>query len=319
MEYREIKGVDKPVSRLIFGSASDPFLNGENQSELLDAMLSSGINTIDTARKYGKAEESIGMWLKKREVRDKVVILSKCAHPSVLGKKRVNEKAIRRDFATSTRLLGTDFIDIYLLHRDDPEVDVSVPVEVFNAMHAEGKIGAFGGSNWTHQRIIEANEYAYKHNLIPFTVSSPHYSLARQVKDPWGGGCVSITGPENESARKFYQDTQMPVVAYSSLGRGLLTGKLRSKDAAMANKVLDKFAIKGYGCEDNYLRLSRCEKLAEKKDCLVAQIAMAWLYQQSLNTFAVATMSSPKRIQDNIKALSINLSDDELKYLSEVD
>ncbi len=316
MEYREIKGVDKPVSRLIFGSASDPFLAGEDQSELLDAVLDSGINTIDTARKYGKAEKSIGIWLSKRDVRDKVVILSKCAHPSVLGVKRVNEKAIRRDFATSSRLLGTGYIDIYLLHRDDPDVDVSIPVEVFNAMHAEGKIGAFGGSNWTHQRISEANEYAYKHGLIPFTVSSPHYSLARQISDLWGGGCVTITGPENVDARKWYQETKMPVVAYSSLGRGLLTGKLKSADVANANKILDRFAIKGYGCEDNYLRLQRCEELAEKKNCSVAQIAMAWLYQQPENTFAVATMSSPKRIKENVDALSIKLSSEELAYLA---
>lgn len=75
-----------------------------------------------------------------------------------------------------------NYIDIYLLCRDDPNVDVAVPVEVLIAMHAEGKIGAFGGSNWTHQRIEEANEYAYRRGLIPFTVSSPNFGLADQVQ-----------------------------------------------------------------------------------------------------------------------------------------
>ncbi|MCR5102603.1 MAG: aldo/keto reductase [Butyrivibrio sp.] len=315
MEYRKVEGVAKPVSRIVFGTASDAFMDGKDQSELLDAALDAGINTIDTARKYGLAEKSIGIWLEKRDVRDKIVILSKCAHPSVIGKKRVNEKAIRRDFSISSKYLGIDYIDIYLLHRDDPDVGVEVSVEVFNAMHAEGKIGAFGASNWTHERIDEANEYAYSHNLIPFTVSSPHYSLARQVADPWGGGCVSITGDENKEARLWYQENQMPIFAYSSLGRGLLTGKLKSEDAAMANKYLDKFAIKGYGCEDNYTRLKRCEELALKKGCTVSQIAMAWLYQQPENTFAVATMSSPKRIKENVEALSITLSEEEREYL----
>lgn len=78
--------------------------------------------------------------------------------------------------------LGENYIDIYLLHLDDPDVDVAVPVEVMNALHAEGKIGAFGGSNWTHQRIEEANEYAYRRGLIPFTVSSPNFGLADQVQ-----------------------------------------------------------------------------------------------------------------------------------------
>ena len=85
--------------------------------------------------------------------------------------------------------MRTDYIDIYLLHRDDPAVPASEIVEIFNAMHREGKIGAFGGSNWTHERIQEANAYAKDHGLIPFTVSSPNFGLADQIADPWGGGC----------------------------------------------------------------------------------------------------------------------------------
>lgn len=316
MEYRTIQGVDKPVSRLLLGTASQAFIKGKDQSELLDAVLAAGINTLDTARNYGLSEKSIGDWLRKRGNRDKVVILSKCAHPNMLGIKRVNERSIRKDFAKSAELLGTDYIDIYLLHRDDPDVDVSVSIEVFNAMHAEGKIGAFGASNWTHKRIQEANDYALAHGMIPFTVSSPHFSLARQQEDPWGGGCVSITGGAGREARAWYEANQMPVVAYSSLGRGLLTGKLRSADADEAYKVLDEFAMKGYGCDDNFLRLERCEQLAEKKGCSVAQVAMAWLYHQPINTFAVATMSSPKRIQENIDALYLELTPLECKYLN---
>lgn len=315
MEYRSIQGVTKPVSRLFFGTASPGFDKGTDQSELLDAVLASGINALDTARKYGMSERSIGDWLRKRDVRDKVVILSKCAHHDLFGRKRVNEKEIRKDFAKSSELLGTDYIDIYLLHRDDPDVDVSVAVEVFNAMHAEGRIGAFGASNWTHERIQAANDYALAHGMIPFTVSSPHYSLARQQEDPWGGGCVSITGDEGREAREWYVANQMPVIAYSSLGRGLLTGKLKSADAAQAGKVLDQYAMKGYGCEDNFVRLARCEELAAQKGYSVAQIAMAWLYHQPVNTFAVATMSSPRRIQENLEALEIRLTDEECRYL----
>ncbi len=316
MKYKEINGVSKPVSQLIFGSAAPAFIEGKDQSELLDAVLESGINTIDTARNYGMAEKSIGMWLRERNNRDKVVILSKCAHPDPDGRKRVSEADIRADYAKSSELLGTDYIDIYLLHRDDPEVDVSVSVEVFNAMHAEGKIGAFGASNWSCERIREANDYAESHGMIPFTVSSPHYSLARQQEDPWGGGCVSVTGDENKEARDWYTKTQMPLIAYSSLGRGVLAGKLKSADAANADKILDMFAMKGYGCEDNFKRLARCEEMAEKKGCSVAQIAMAWIYNQTQNTFAVATMSSQKRIKENIEALEMELTEEECRYLN---
>lgn len=315
MEYRRIQGVGKPVSRLLMGTASPAFTGGEAQNELLDAAFAAGINAIDTARVYGMAEKSIGIWLRERGNRDQVVILSKCAHPDAKGRKRVSEREIREDFARSSELLGTGYIDIYLLHRDDPEQEAGIAVEILNAMHAEGKIGAFGGSNWTHTRIQEANEYAYRRGLIPFTVSSPHYSLAVQREDPWGGGCVTVTGEENAEARDWYRENQMPLIAYSSLGRGLLTGKIRSSDAGRAEQILDSFAMKGYGSAENFERLARCEQLAEKKGCTVAQIAMAWLYRQPQNTFAIATMSSPKRIRENVDAFSLELSQEELDYL----
>ncbi|MCR5742298.1 MAG: aldo/keto reductase [Lachnospiraceae bacterium] len=315
MEYRLIDGVDKPVSRLVFGSASGPFSEGRDMCELLDAALEAGINTIDTARVYGMSEKSIGMWLGRRDVRDRVVIISKCAHHDG-ARKRVSRKDILEDYAVSTDLLGTDYIDIYMLHRDDPEVPVAVSVEVFNELHEQGRIGAFGASNWTHERICEANDYAISHGLIPFTVSSPNFSLAHQKEDPFGGGCVTITGPENAAARAWYEQSQMPVIAYSSLGRGLLTGRLGSGDMAIADSVLDEYAVRGFVCEENFLRLKRCEELAAKHGCSVPQIAMAWLYRQKVNTFAVATMSSPKRIRENIEALSVKLSDEEERYLN---
>ncbi len=313
MEYRTIQGVDKPVSRLLFGTASPAFTPGRPQSELLDAAFAAGINAFDTARVYGLAEKSLGLWLRERGNREQVVILTKCAHPDG-SRKRVTEKDIREDFAVSSSLLGTDYVDIYVLHRDDPDQPAGLIVEILNAMHAEGKIGAFGGSNWTYERIQEANEYAYSHNLIPFTVSSPHFSLARQQQDPWGGGCVSITGDENELARAWYRENQMPIIAYSSLGRGLFSGRFTSADNP--EEYLDDVALRGYGCKDNYERLARCEKLAKQKNCSVSQIALAWIFNQGLNVFAVCAMSSPKRMAENDAALSIALSPEECRYLN---
>ena len=314
MKYETIPYVNKPVSRILFGAAQPSFLRVEENNAILDAALEAGITTIDTARNYALSEKSIGIWLRERKCRDRVVLLSKCAHPDDDGTKRVNEAAIRSDFARSTELLGTDYIDIYLLHRDDPEVDVAVPVETLNAMHAEGKIGAFGGSNWSYERIQEANEYACSHVLIPFTVSSPHFSLARQQQDPWGGGCVSITGEEKAKERAWYKNNQMPIVAYSSLGRGLFSGRFTSADDPA--RYLDDVALRGYGCADNYERLARCEELAKKKHCSVSQLALAWLFQQELNVFAVCAMSSTKRMAENAASLRIALSPEESQYLN---
>ena len=308
--------VTKPVSRIFFGTAIDPLLAGQDQDELLDAVIESGINTLDMARNYQKAETVVGRWMKKRGCRDQLVLLSKCGHPTAFGRKRVSERDIREDYEKTAEALGTSYIDIYLLHRDDPDVPVGEIVELFNAMHQEGKIGAFGGSNWTYQRISEANAYAKAHNIIPFSVSSPNFGLAEQVEDLWGGGCVSISGPEQAEARAWYRKENMPIVAYSSLGRGLFSGRVTYQERDKASKVMDKFAMKGYACPQNFERLRRCEILAEKKGVSVSQIALRWIFTQDLNTYAVIGTGNPSRMTQNLNALNIPMTKEEAEYLN---
>ena len=316
MKYKKIPYVEKPVSEIIYGTAIPPYLNGDNGDEILEGVFKLGINTIDTARNYALSEKSVGHWLESCGHRDEVVLLTKCAHPEN-GRKRVTEQDIREDFAVSSEYLHTGYFDIYLLHRDDPEVEVGTIVEIMNALHAEGKIGAFGGSNWTHQRIEAANEYAYKKGLIPFSVSSPNFSLAHQAGDPWGWGTVTITGEENKTAREWYRKNRMPVIAYSSLARGLFSGRLKSTDCERASELLDEAAVKGYAYPENFEKLAKCEKLAAEKGCTVTQIALSWLYRQQLDVFAVISSKNPARMQTNMDALDIELTGEELSYLGE--
>ena len=320
MKYMEIPYVDKKVSRILYGTAAQPFTAGLEANELLNQVYQTGVTAFDTARNYGDAEKSLGIWLEECRMREKVVILSKGGHPDSRMRSRINEKEIREDLERSLECLRTDYIDIYLLHRDDPSVEAGRIVEIMNALHAEGKIGAFGGSNWTYQRIAQANDYAHRHGLIPFTVSSPNFGLAEQITDVWGGGCVTVSGPQNAEARKWYSENQIPVIAYSSLGRGLFSGKLKSSQADEAEKILDPFAVKGYICASNFERLRRCEILAQKKNCTVPQIALAWIFHQALQTCAVVSTAKVGRLQENVEALEIVLSEKEARYLDlEVD
>ncbi len=313
--FGEIPGIDKKVSRIFFGTASAPLAKGDAE-KLLDDIYGLGINAFDMARNYMGSEKAVGEWMQKRGNREELVLLSKCAHPDVTTwRKRVNEKEIREDLATTLELLQTDYVDIYLLHRDDPDVPVGEIVELFNEFYTDGKVKAFGGSNWTHERIECANEYAYSHNLRPFVVSSPNYGLADQVNDPWGGGCVSISGPSNQEARNWYIKNHMPVIAYSSLGRGFFSGKLKSTDKERAGEILDEFAMKGYFCDDNFERLRRCEEMAAQKKCSISQIAMAFIKSRGINTFAVVGTTKASRMQENIDAFSIDLTMDEADYL----
>lgn len=127
---------------------------------------------------------------------------------------------------------------------------------------------------------------------------------------------MNICGPENQAARAWYEKNQMPVIAYSSLGRGFFSGKLKSGHADHASDYLDSFAMKGYACPDNFERLRRCEILAEKHGVMVAQIAMSWIFSQPLNIFAIASMSKADRMKTNREALLLKLSNEEIAYLA---
>ncbi len=313
MYYGRIGDLEKPVSRIMAGTAAEPFQSGGDASEILDSAFSLGINTIDTARNYGLAEKSLGDWLEKRGCRDEVVILSKCAHPDENSPRRVSEKDIREDFEVSSSLLKTGFIDIYLLHRDDPPVPAGEVIEIMNALRREGKIGVFGASNWTVERISEANAYAREHGLMPFVCSSPNYCLAHQITDMWGGG-VTITGPENSVAREWYASSGMPVIAHSPLARGFLTGRVRSDDPS-TEASLDRFAAAGFLCDENTERLRRCEIMARDKNCSVAQLSLAWIFSGPMDVFTAVTCSSLGRMQQNAAALDIRLSEAERDYL----
>jgi aryl-alcohol dehydrogenase-like predicted oxidoreductase len=190
MKYKQIKYVKTSLSRLVFGCAFPAIMNGEDVSEILDKSYEYGINTFDTAENYGKSEIVLGNWIKNRGIRNSTVIITKGCHP--YGNDRLTEKDLRHDLENSLARLGTDRIDVYFLHRDVLSVPVGPIVEILNEYHRSGNIGAFGGSNWSIDRIAEANDYAKAHSLVPFSVSSPGFSLAVQYKDPWGGsaGCL---------------------------------------------------------------------------------------------------------------------------------
>lgn len=318
MKYEAIQYVKNPVSRIIFGTAIAPINTGLGGDELLEAAFENGINTFDTARNYSMAEKTLGRWLQETGLRNQVNILSKCGHPLEDGLPRLNSKAMWEDLEVSCELLGTEYIDLYLTHRDDPAIPAGKVVEVFNEMHQKKRIGAFGVSNWSYQRIQEANQYAEKNGLIPLTISSPNFSLARQVNDPWGGGCVSISGPENEEARAWYCKNNIPVIAYSSLGRGLLSGRVKSSDWNQIETRLDPPAVKGYVSKDNFERLRRCEILAQQKQVPVSNLALAWLFHQSVNVFPVVSSTNPQRMKNNLESLNIVLTDEEAEFLYNV-
>lgn len=327
MRYGSIPGVKKPVSRLVFGTAYPKMFAAfrsvygdapdfqerlDAAFELLDGVYAQGVNCFDCSDHYG--EEPLGEWLEARGLHDKVAILTKGAHHNK-WRKRVTDFDILHDVHNSLAKLKTNHLDIYMLHRDDPEVAVGPIMDALNRCYDEGKLGAFGASNWTVARMIEANEYALKHGMQPFTVASPNFGLAEQVADPWGGGCTSIAGPSNRADRAFHAENKIPVFAYSALGRGFFSGRLKGNHPEEAEQILEAASVKGYCSADNFERLRRCEILAAEKGMSVAQIAMAWIFNQpDLDVYALVSCS-PANMTLNIAASETVLNEEECKWL----
>lgn len=313
-----IDGLERPVTRLFFGTANPPISTDDGAApELLDSILACGVNAFDCARSYGRAENALGKWMEARGCRDRVTVLTKCGDIR-FGRVQVNRQVIDEQLQTSLEALRTDHIDIFLLHRDDPNTPVEEFIDAMNAQKALGRIRVFGVSNWTHQRIEAANRYAASHGLTGFSVSSPNYGLARQVQDLWGGGCVTISGPENSEAVSWYTENKMPIIAYSSLGRGFFSGRFKAFDEKTALKVLDSYAQKGYLCEDNMERLRRAEVLAEKYGVSVPEIAMRYIFGSPMNVFAVVSTSNVDRMRMNIRATAHPLCREDRQFLEGV-
>ena len=313
MEFRKLESIDKPVSKIVFGCAGDAFATGNNADSLLDAAFEAGFNTFDTAEVYGLSEKTLGKWIAKRHLRDEVVIITKGCHPH--GGPRVDAVSLRHDIEQSLKRLKTDYIDIYMLHRDHPDCNIEEILSVLNEYIQKGKIIKIGVSNWTHERIELANRVAKEKGFVEFSSSSPNLSLARQVNDPWGGNCVSISG-DKKAFEWYKQNKDIPVFAYSCLGRGLFSGKVKSDDVEGTRKYLDKYAIKGYLSDDNIERLAKAEKIATEKGCTVAQLSLAWLLQQEFDVYPIVSISKPERIEDNVKAIDIKLTKEEIEMLS---
>ena len=318
MIYGEVTGIDQPVSRLVLGTMIINAGELERSFSLMDAALELGCTTLDTAHVYagGESERAIGLWMEARGNRDKVVILSKGAHPGG-GRNRVTPEDIASDLNDSLGRLRSDYIDIYVLHRDDLDAPVGPIVECLNEHLAAGRVNVIGGSNWTHQRIQEANEYAEAHNLVPFTVSSPNYGLAEQVENPWGPGCVGLGGPGQAEARKWYEENQMAIFAYSSLGRGFFSGRITREnfEELKEKRMIDGACLTAYCHEVNFKRLARAQILAEEKGMTVPQIAVAYIMNEPLNVFALVGAANRDEFKANGEACELKLTPEETAWL----
>lgn len=305
MNTISIKGLNKPVSVLMKGSDYFFHDNYEKAAANLDAYFASGGNSIDSAHIYcgGQSEEVIGRYMKERGNRDEWVILTKGAHHDQNGP-RVTAKHIREDITTSFERLQTDFIDLYALHRDDPNIPVGEIVEALNEYVKAGTVGAIGVSNWTWQRIQAANEYADANGLAGFSFSSPNLSLAKP-NEPFWSGCVSA----DEETCTWHEAQQLPLLSWSSQARGFFTGRFSPEIRDNADLV------RVFYNDDNWERLERAKQLGASKGATAIQIALAYVINQPFPTCALIGAQSEEELRSCEEGALIHLTPDEMNWL----
>lgn len=297
-----IDGVELPVNRLIMGC--DNRNTHAEGSIIWDAWLEAGGTTFDTGFVYGggRHEEVLGDWMTSRGVSNDVCVIVKGAHtPYCIP------DAIGAELDISLERLQIDKAPIYIMHRDNPNVPVGEFVEAIARERDAGRIGVWGGSNWSVDRFNEATHYAMERGLEPPRILNNNLSLAVMEKPVWDG-CITSNSPETLA---FLRERGVVHVSWSSQARGFfLPAALRDRLPVEWGPDLC------FGSANNEIRRERAEKLASKYGVSPHNVATAWVLGQSFPSFALIGPRSPGEIVSTLPALGVTLTEEELAWLN---
>ncbi len=210
-----IEGVGKPVSKLALGTHFYNISSIDTWFGVLDTYVGFGGTVIDTARSYGTSEDIVGQWMDSRSMREHVVIITKC------GVGEDFATVMREELKASLAALRTDYVDVYMLHRDNPMIPVAEILDPLNNQITEGHVRALGASNWEYRRIIEANEYARKQGIKGFAMVSNNISLAVPA-----AGFYPYSVTTDKMGERWHEETGIPLIPWSSQARGFFTGQI---------------------------------------------------------------------------------------------
>ncbi|RWA78597.1 aldo/keto reductase [Mesorhizobium sp.] len=300
---RAIPGLPRQASRLALGF--EDFRTFSSGSILLDAFFEAGGNLFDTGFVYGAGytETLLGQWLKNRGVRQQSVIIAKGAHsplcyPDVIGKQ----------LAQSLDRLQTDHIDIYFMHRDNPDVPVGEFVDAMDREAKAGRIrGLFGGSNWTMERMDEAIAYAERAGKQKPGALSNNFSLAEMLEPIWAGCITSST----DAWKAWLAARQMPNFAWSSQGRGFFT------DRAGRDRQDNEELVRVWYSEKNFGRRDRAIELANRLGKSPIHVALAYVLAQPFPSVPLIGPRTLDELEDSLKALDIALTTEDLAWLDD--
>lgn len=315
MKY--INGTEILSSEIVLGcDGIGSAIDEKTSFELLDGYVALGGNHLDTARIYGypdsKSEKLIGKWLKKNGNRDKIVITTKGAHPepSTMHISRLSEKEIEFDLENSLENLRTDYIDLYLLHRDDRRVHVGEIIESLNKFIKQGKIREIGASNWHADRIAEANDYAEKHGLKGFAANQIKWSYG-VVSDSYGEDPTLVAMDKKEYELCLKQN--MTVFAYASQAKGFFSKYFEGGKEALSDKARQR-----YFCDENLKRYELAKSVAVENGISIGAVVLKYILNQQINAFAIAGCKNLSQLADSMTAAECEISEQDVRRLIEL-
>jgi aryl-alcohol dehydrogenase-like predicted oxidoreductase len=281
----------------VFGWTADV----KTSFQLLDALMEAGLNAIDTADAYsrwvpghagGESEAIIGVWLKERGNRDKVIIATKVGMDLGPGKTGLSKARIKYAVEASLIRLQTDYIDLYQAHKDDEETPLEETLAAFGELIQEGKVRAIGASNYSAPRLREALAVSAKLGLPRYESLQPHYNLVERAifEDALGPLCL---------------EEGIGVINYFALASGFLTGKYRAAEDAK-NKPRGGAAQK-YLNETGFRVLAALDEQAARLGATPTQVALAWLIARPEVTAPIASATSLSQLGDLVKAAHLRI------------
>ncbi|MBC7765052.1 MAG: aldo/keto reductase [Hyphomonadaceae bacterium] len=312
-KYNDIK-----ISNLVLGT--DYFgttVTQQTAFELMDLYVANGGNCLDTARVYadwlpnghGASERLIGEWLKSRKNRNALLISTKGGHPPLdnMAQGRLSRTCIEGDLEESLKALDIEHIDIYWLHRDDLTTPVSEIMETLHTLVQKGKVRAVGCSNWSVQRIKQANDFALKNNLTPFCASQIQWSLACSTPDVHKDPTIVCM---NDDEYRGYLDLNMPIMAYSSQAKGFF-----AKAAAQGLETINQKAFARFCTPENIQRLERVKQYASEQHLTPTAVALGYILCNRISGMAIVGCKSTEQLKDTLTAQDVTMTEETVNWL----
>ena len=313
MEYMNLGNTGLKVSRICLGMMSfgppqwrDWVLDEQDSRPIIQKALELGINFFDTANMYsrGVSEEVTGRALRDFASRDEVVIASKVyfAWNDKPNQGGLSRKHIMSEIDKSLQRLGTDYVDLYQIHRWDHETPIEETMEALHDVVKAGKARYIGASSMYAWQFAKAQHVAERNGWTKFVSMQNHMN--------------AVYREEEREMNPLCIDQGVGLIPWSPLARGFLAGNRKVKGEGPTKRAKsDDFAHSLYYEESDFAVLDAVEKIAEDRGVKPAQVALAWLLQKPGVTAPIVGTTRMYQLEDAAAALEINLSAEEMEAI----